>query len=58
MNRIFEYRDYQKSQIIKTDICVIGSGCGGATVAKKLLENGLDVILIEKGGYYPPSTFD
>ncbi len=58
MNKIFEYNDYQKSQKIKTDVCVVGSGCGGATVAKKLLEKGLDVILIEKGGYYPPSTFD
>lgn len=34
------------------DIIVIGSGAGGATVAKELAVAGLKVLIIEKGNYY------
>lgn len=34
------------------DVCVIGSGAGGAVVAKKLCDLGLSVVMLEKGGYY------
>jgi choline dehydrogenase-like flavoprotein len=39
------------------DVCVIGSGAGGAVVAKELAEAGMDVIVLEEGGYYPTSSF-
>jgi choline dehydrogenase-like flavoprotein len=55
---IFEYADYDKLDEITADVCVIGSGCGGATVAYKLAEAGINVIILEKGGYYPASTYD
>jgi choline dehydrogenase-like flavoprotein len=55
---IFEYTDYDKLDEISAEVCIIGSGCGGATVAFKLAEAGIDVVIIEKGGYYPASTFD
>lgn len=58
MKTIFEYTDLTKDQTITTQVCIIGSGCGGATLAKKLTEKGLDVIILEQGGYYPSSTFD
>ena len=35
---------------IKAGICVIGSGMGGTSVTKKLVEAGLDVLLVEAGG--------
>lgn len=54
----FEYTDYGTLDTITTEVCVIGSGCGGATVAYKLAEAGIDVVVLEKGGYYPASTFD
>jgi choline dehydrogenase-like flavoprotein len=46
-------RDFEES----CEVCVIGSGAGGAVVAKELAEAGLDVIVLEEGGYYPTSSF-
>lgn len=40
------------------DVVVIGSGCGGATVAMLLAERGLDVVVVEKGGYHTAADFD
>lgn len=40
-----------------TDVCVIGSGAGGAVVAKELAEAGLSVIILEAGERHEPSTF-
>ena len=34
------------------DVAIIGSGCGGATVAKELAAAGLSVAIVEQGGYY------
>ena len=39
------------------DVCVIGSGAGGAVVAKELAEAGLSVIILEAGEHHDPSTF-
>ena len=36
---------------------VVGSGAGGATVAAELAAGGVDVIMIEEGGYHPTSSF-
>ncbi len=35
------------------DVAVIGSGAGGAVVAKELAEGGLRVLIVEEGGYHP-----
>ncbi len=34
------------------DVCVIGSGAGGAVFAKKMCDYGRSVVVLEKGGYY------
>ena len=36
---------------------VVGSGAGGATVAAELAEAGVDVIMLEEGGYHPTESF-
>ncbi len=36
---------------------IIGSGAGGATAAAELAEAGVDVILLEEGGYHPTESF-
>ena len=38
---------------IVSDVLVIGSGAGGATVASALAERGLEVVLVEEGKFYP-----
>jgi choline dehydrogenase-like flavoprotein len=40
------------------DVVVIGSGAGGAVVARELAELGRAVIVIEEGGYFGRSSFD
>ena len=36
---------------------IVGSGAGGATVAAELAEAGVDVIVLEEGGYHPTELF-
>ena len=35
---------------ISSKICIIGSGVGGGTLAKKLSDNNIDFIIVEAGG--------
>jgi choline dehydrogenase-like flavoprotein len=39
------------------DVCVIGSGAGGAPVALALGRAGFSVVVLEKGPWYAPSDF-
>jgi choline dehydrogenase-like flavoprotein len=43
---------------LSADVCVIGSGAGGAVVAAVLAEAGIGVLLVEEGGYYTHADFD
>jgi choline dehydrogenase-like flavoprotein len=50
---------HEKYEIIKNDIvenevdvCIIGSGAAGAVLAKELVESGMKVVLLERGGYF------
>ena len=39
---------------ITADVCVIGTGAGGAVAAKELAEGGLSVVMLEEGGIIRP----
>jgi len=41
---------------IHADICVIGSGAGGAPVAAVLAESGARVVVLEDGAHFPTSS--
>ncbi|MCK6505666.1 GMC family oxidoreductase [Myxococcota bacterium] len=43
---------------LSCDVCVIGSGAGGSVLAAGLCEAGLDVVLLEEGGYHTRRDFD
>ena len=45
-------------ETIEADVCIVGSGSGGAVVAAVLAERGLDVVVLEAAGYYNESDFD
>jgi choline dehydrogenase-like flavoprotein len=40
-----------------TDICIIGSGAGGAVAAAVLGDKGLQVMVLEEGGYFTRDRF-
>jgi choline dehydrogenase-like flavoprotein len=42
---------------LTTDVVIVGSGAGGGVVAGELSAAGLDVIVLEKGGYYAEADF-
>ena len=44
--------------VLRAEVVVIGSGCGGATVARALAERGRDVVILERGGHYTARDFD
>jgi choline dehydrogenase-like flavoprotein len=54
---IRQFRDYSGDIHERCDVCVIGSGAGGAVVAKELAEKGFSVILLEEGGHYTKETW-
>jgi choline dehydrogenase-like flavoprotein len=39
---------------LTADVCVVGSGAGGATAAWELARAGRDVVVVEEGGDFPP----
>jgi len=45
-------RDLSGVQVATTTVAVIGSGAGGAVAALTLTEAGVDVTLVEEGGYW------
>jgi choline dehydrogenase-like flavoprotein len=49
--------DINGDQVWRSEVCVIGSGAGGAVVAKELAEGGRDVIVLEQGGHYTKEDF-
>jgi len=42
---------------LAADVCVIGTGAGGAVTAAVLAEAGHDVLMLEEGGYYTSADF-
>ena len=42
------------------DVIIIGTGAGGGTLAHRLAPSGLNVLLLERGGYLPrePENWD
>jgi choline dehydrogenase-like flavoprotein len=46
------------TQTVRADVCVIGTGAGGAPVAKELAEGGMRVVVLEEGAPFTTDDFD
>ncbi len=49
--------DLHGPTVLDCDVVIVGSGAGGATMAAELAECGLDVVMLEEGGYYTTRDF-
>lgn len=56
--RIFSGRELAADATERCEVCIIGTGCGGATVGVNLAEAGRDVVFVERGGAYTKDDFD
>ena len=42
---------------VECGVAIVGSGAGGATMAAELADAGVDVVVVEEGGYHPTESF-
>jgi choline dehydrogenase-like flavoprotein len=54
---ILAFPDYAREQRFETDVVIVGTGAGGATVGSELAQAGIRVTFVEEGGWHPTSTF-
>lgn len=47
---IIDANEFQNDRVLSTDICIIGAGVAGLTLAKELQGTGRDVCVLEQGG--------
>ncbi|MCZ7620734.1 MAG: GMC family oxidoreductase [Myxococcota bacterium] len=55
---VLRHPDLDGDLDVECDVVVVGSGAGGATVARQLAESGLDVVIVEEGGPVSRADFD
>ena len=54
---VLQYPQVSRDHVEDCDVVVVGSGAGGAVVAKEMAELGMSVIVLEEGGSYSRRDF-
>ncbi|MCB9763263.1 MAG: GMC family oxidoreductase [Alphaproteobacteria bacterium] len=54
---IYTAADLTRDQTLDCEVCVVGTGAGGAVLAAGLAEGGLDVVMLEEGSHHTAATF-
>ncbi len=58
IGRIFTGDEITSDTEVSAQVCIVGSGSGGAVLAHELTARGLDVVLLEEGGYHTRREFN
>ncbi|MCL2427679.1 MAG: GMC family oxidoreductase [Alphaproteobacteria bacterium] len=53
-----DFRTVDPDAPIETDLCIIGSGFAGWTIAEELRDSGLQILIVESGGTKPEPDSD
>jgi len=48
---LIDFRTLASGKEIKADICIIGAGAAGISLSRSLIDSGIDVCLLESGGF-------
>jgi choline dehydrogenase-like flavoprotein len=56
--KIWTASDREGGVTLDCDVCIVGSGAGGAVAASVLCRRGLSVVLLEAGGHFQRDDFD
>ena len=57
VERVEPGRKIRGEQVVRADVCVIGTGAGGGPVAKELAEGGAEVVMLESGERFTTDDF-
>lgn len=55
---IYTGADLLADKTLECDVCIVGSGAGGAHVAQRVASQGKSVIVLEEGSYHTSDRFD
>jgi choline dehydrogenase-like flavoprotein len=55
---IYTGADLKADSTLECDVCIVGSGAGGAHVAQRVASQGKRVIVLEEGGFHTSDRFD
>ena len=50
---IVDARSLEENKIIETDVCIVGAGTAGITLAREFIDQQFRVCLLESGGLKP-----
>lgn len=50
--------DVTKDLTVSCDVCIVGTGAGGAVLGARLSQTGKKVVFLEDGGFHKSETFD
>lgn len=55
--RVETWEDHRGPRELTCDVCIVGSGAGGAVLAAGLAAQGVDVVVLEEGSHHTAETF-
>ncbi len=57
-NEVIRGNEVDADVTLETDVCIVGSGAGGAVMSAELSQAGKRVVVLEEGGYFTRADFN